>query len=107
MVAKNALAKRMDRDADHYLNVGMNTGIQYAADCIQIDMLEAKVPTRAIADICRRADQLIDEHHDALDARKPEADVHQEKIDRQLEKIWKEELQPFDVRFDMMKKVRY
>lgn len=106
-MSKNALAKRMDREADHYLNTGMNTGIQYSADCFQIAMLEAKIPAHTIADVCRRADQLMDEHHDALDARNPEADVHQVKIDRMLERIWKDELTPFEQRFDMMKKVRY
>lgn len=107
MGKRSALAKRMDTAADHYLNTGMNTGIQYAADCIQLAALEAKVSTSTIAWIIRRADELMDEHHPALDARHPLADVHQEKIDRMLERIWKEELTPFDERFDMMKKVRY
>lgn len=106
-MAKNHFAKKIDTQNDGFFNAGRDMGIQWGIDNLQLALLEQKVPAKTIAAACRRAKELMDEHHPACDIRDPLADVHQEHIDRGLRAIWGGELVPFEQRYEMLRKIKY
>lgn len=95
------------------MKTGWETGIQFVADCFQTVLNDPDVMgkdvfgQKRIKRICDEVKLRIDYYFEALDARNPEADVVQEKLDSYLRRIWGDDLTPFHDRYPMLKQCDY
>ena len=110
MPKQSGLLRRQQEREDAALLAGMAIGIQYAIDTLNISLHEYKGwgydRQMPLMDIWRDNRKC---YIDAMDYRKPEADVYREKLDRGLAAAigGKMELIPFGERYPDLKPVRY
>lgn len=105
MPKTSAVIMRMQ---DSFFNSGLCTGKQFAADLFEIAMHDCGIGPAKIAEVADRAMQITPENERALDVKRdPEADVYQHHIDERLKRIFADRFQPWDERYDWLRKVRY
>lgn len=93
---------------DKFLNAGLQTGKQIAADVFEIAMHDCGINPAKIAEVAQHALDMTPECERALMARQdPEADVIRDKMDKRLKAIFKEKFNPWEERYPWIKKVRY
>lgn len=113
MKNKNGFLRRQEQMQDNFWNAGRDMGLQLAADCFQDVLGDPAVMGKDVfgagrmQKVCAAVQERIDFWSPALDARNPEADVLQKKLDKRLRRVWKEHLLPFPERYPMLKRCSY
>lgn len=110
---KNAFLEKQRQREDDIFSAGLRCGIQYNNDIYHIVLNDPDVMGKdtfgaaRLEKIHKAAEEASDYYSVALDARKPEADVYRERMDRKLRKIWKDRLIPFEERLHELTKCSY
>lgn len=105
--------QRMNALQDEWLSEGIRIGIQFNNDLMFLvlndpDLMGKDVFGAArLEKVHRAAEELSNYFADMLDARKPEADVLRDKMDRRLIKILGDKFVPFEKRYDTLTEVKY
>ena len=110
---KNAFLEKQRQKEDAIFSSGIRCGIQYNNDIFHIVLNDPDIMGKdtfgaeRLEKIHKAVEAASEYYADALDAKKIEADVYRDKLDRRLRKIWKDKLLPFEKRFDELKQVSY
>ena len=113
MAKKNAFLERQRQMEDAMFQAGMRCGIQYNNDIDHIVLNDPDIMgkdvmgAKRLEKIHKAAEAMSEYYEPALDARKPEADVFRDRMDKKLRKIWGDRMVPFEERLDELKKCRY
>lgn len=112
-MGKNAYLARKRAENQRLLDIGEELGFQKCWDYLQIALRDPAVVGAGnewgherIKRLYHGIDRAAQQFADAFTAA-PEADWLQEKLDRKLEEIWAEELQPFRERYPYIQQFRY
>lgn len=109
---QSGFMKRQQEMSREYVLAGVNIGMQQAADAFAIALHDSSLMGKnafgaaRIKAVTDRANQIIDEFFDAWRPG-PEQDYMQEKFDRVLRDIFKEETIPFAERYPYIKEQKY
>nr|DAZ27257.1 MAG TPA: hypothetical protein [Caudoviricetes sp.] len=110
MPKQSGFLQRQREREDEALLMGINIGVQYAIDTLNISLHEADGwaydRQMRLMEVWKDNRQY---YKDALDYRKPEADVYRDKLDKGLITVigGKAELIPFPERYPDLRPVRY
>ena len=111
-MAKNDLLKRMKEREQAVLDIGEEMGIQKIWDYMQIALRDPAVVGKDVfgrerlKKLYKRMSEYANYFHDAFTMH-PEADVRQEELDKLLEEVWGDDLQPFFERYPYCKEFSY
>ena len=105
--------QKIEAQKQEYLEIGEKHGFQKACDFIAMalndpDVLGKRILSGDVIDkVISAACTKHDAYFKAFRPSDPEADYYQEKIDVQQKKICKDKLQPFQVRYPWIRKIKY
>ena len=105
------VAQRQKRDRE-MLATGISMGMQLTSDFFQIALRDPEVMGKDIfgrGRIEKIVDKTmeLDDYFNLAFSDHVEAEMYQEEMDRLLREIWKDDLLPFQERYDKLKKVKY
>ena len=110
MPKQSGLLRRQKEKENAAMIMGINIGMQYAIDTLNISLYEADGwgydRQMRLMEIWRENRRY---YEDALDSRRVEADVYRGKLDKGLATVigGKAELIPFDQRYPHLREIRY
>ena len=108
----NGYFKKRDAINQSFLDAGEQMGVQKMWDYMQLALRDPKVMgkdtfgVKRLEKVFKAMQAIASEYHTAFTDDK-EADYYQEKMDKQLEDIWKDRFSPFYERYPQLKKIKY
>lgn len=111
-MGKNGYLERERAKRQTLLDIGVNVGFQQAMDFVSCALRDPDV-VGADAWGPERQNKLIaavqerDKHYSPAFGKGPEADVYRDHLDRELADCWKDSMEPFDVRYPWINKIKY
>lgn len=112
-MSRNEFIRKRDERDRRFFEAGMRTGMQMVHDYMQIVLRNPKIMGKdtfarpRIEKICEGIQEVDDYFCIAFNAEHKEADKRQEEMDALLREIWKEDTQPFAVRYPYTKQYGY
>lgn len=104
----------LQKEKDASFMHGMEVGAQFMVDCWMVTLNDPDVMGRDVfgKERMKRVAKAVEANYDkylpAFNVSKnKEADVWQDRLDEKLEKIFKDELDPFPVRHPLIRKIKY